>query len=62
MKSSAVFFVYLEMGNWNCVLQVRDKLQREMEGGIRTVLQAREESLQFTVRKGRGTQLITVIS
>ncbi|KAF8363928.1 ipla-1 [Pristionchus pacificus] len=29
--------------------EVRDKLQREMEGGIRTVLQAREESLQFTV-------------
>ncbi|GMR36457.1 hypothetical protein PMAYCL1PPCAC_06652 [Pristionchus mayeri] len=29
--------------------EVRDKLQKEMEGGIKTVLQAREESLQFQV-------------
>ncbi|GMT14426.1 hypothetical protein PFISCL1PPCAC_5723 [Pristionchus fissidentatus] len=29
--------------------EVREKLQKEMEGGIRTVLQAREESLQFPV-------------
>lgn len=29
--------------------EVRDKLQKDMEGGIRTVLQAREESLQFQV-------------